>query len=51
MVLFVAPLLHYKGSCQSTINILNTIWREKRPTSVHFEEHGALDTHAAATRS
>ena len=42
MVLFVAPLLHYKGSCQSTINILNTVWREKRPTSVHFEEHGAL---------
>ena len=29
MVLFVAPLLHYKGSCQSTINILNTVWREK----------------------
>ena len=28
-VLFVAPLLHYKGSCQSTINILNTVWREK----------------------
>ena len=42
MVLFVAPLLHYKGSCQSTINILNTVWREKRPTSVHFEDHGAL---------
>ena len=42
MVLFVAPLLHYKGSCQSTMNILNTVWREKRPTSVHFEEHGAL---------
>ena len=42
MVLFVAPLLHYKGSCQSTINILITVWREKRPTSVHFEEDGAL---------